>query len=102
MLVFGYDSALGLACSNGSLELNPFMPLIAACLLESLDLLARACDILSRHAVDGIEANEAKCREQVENSTALVTALIPEIGYDAASKVATQAAKPAGAFVKSC
>lgn len=91
MLVFGYDSALGLACSNGSLELNAFVPLIAACLLDSLDLLARSCDLLSRYAVDGIEADEAKCREQVENSTALVTALIPEIGYDTASKVATLA-----------
>jgi aspartate ammonia-lyase len=98
MLVFGYDSALGLACSNGNLELNPFMPLIAACLLESLDLLARACDMLSRYAVDGIEANEAKCRAQVENSTALVTALIPEIGYDAASKVATQTAETGGSI----
>ena len=91
MLVFGYDSALGLACASGSLELNPFMPLIAACLLENLDLLARACDILSRHAVEGLEANEAKCRAQVENSTAVATVLMPELGYEGASTVAGMA-----------
>jgi len=88
MLVFGYDAALGMACANGSLELNAFMPLVAACLLDSLDLLARACDLLARLVVDGIEANEAKCREQVENSTAVVTALLPALGYEGASRVA--------------
>ena len=51
-----------MACASGSLELNPFLPLVAACLLESLDLLARADDILRRHCVEGLEADEARCR----------------------------------------
>ena len=54
-----------LACGLGSLELNPFLPLVADCLLESLDLLARACEILRRYCVEGIEADEARCAAHV-------------------------------------
>jgi aspartate ammonia-lyase len=88
MLVFGYDAALGMACASGSLELNPFLPLIAACLLETIDLLARACDILRRHAVEGITADEQRCRAHTGASTAIVTALVPILGYDRACDVA--------------
>jgi aspartate ammonia-lyase len=91
MMVFGYDSTLGAACASGCLELNPFLPLVAACLLESLDLLARACDLFRRHAVEGIEAHEAACREHVENSTVAATALVPVLGYEGASSVVRQA-----------
>jgi aspartate ammonia-lyase len=89
MLVFGYDATLSMACAGGCLELNPFLPLVAACLLESLDLLARACDLFRRHAVEGMEANEAVCRKHVENSTAAATALV--LGYGGASSVVKQA-----------
>jgi aspartate ammonia-lyase len=82
MLVMGYDGTIAAACAAGSLELNPFLPLVAACLLESIDLLARADDILRRHCVEGIQADEARCRRNVENSTAAATALLPALGYD--------------------
>ena len=82
MLVMGHDSTIASACAAGSLELNPFLPLVCACLLESIELLARADDILRRLCVDGIEANEARCRRHVENSTAAATALLPALGYD--------------------
>ena len=82
---------LGVACASGSLELNPFLPLVADCLLESLDVLARACDLFRRHAVEGIEADEAVCRAQVGNSTAVATALVPRLGYEGASSVVKQA-----------
>ena len=88
MLVFGYDAALGMACASGSLELNPFLPLAAHCLLESLDLLANACGVLRRHCVEGIEAAAERCHEGVASSTALVTALVPVIGYERACEVA--------------
>jgi aspartate ammonia-lyase len=91
MMVFGYDSTLSMACASGCLELNPFLPLVATCLLESLDLLARACDLFCRRAVEGIEANEAACRKHVENSTAAATALVPLLGYEGASSVVKQA-----------
>jgi len=84
MRVFGHDAAITLACASGSLELNPFLPLIADSLLDSLDLLERADDILRRHCVDGIEADEARCRRHVENSTATATALLPALGYERA------------------
>jgi aspartate ammonia-lyase len=90
MLVMGHDVTIGLACASGSLELNPFLPLVAHCLLESLDLLAGACRILRESCVDGIEADEARCRRHVETSTATVTALLPAIGYDAASEIAAE------------
>ncbi|MBD3174484.1 MAG: aspartate ammonia-lyase [Armatimonadia bacterium] len=90
MLVMGHDVTIGFACASGSLELNPFLPLVAHCLLESLDLLARACRILRESCVEGIEADEARCRRHVETSTATVTALLPAIGYDAASEIAAE------------
>jgi len=86
MLVMGYDLTIAHACSAGNLELNPFLPLVANCLLESLDLLANADDVLRRHCVEGIEANEARCRKHVENSTAAATALVPVLGYERATE----------------
>jgi aspartate ammonia-lyase len=91
LLAIGRDQALTMAAAMGSLELNPFLPLVTHCLLENLDLLARACDILNRHCAAGIEADEARCRLHVENATASVTALLPLIGYERASELAERA-----------
>jgi aspartate ammonia-lyase len=91
MRVMANDSAIAWAVASGSLELNPFLPLIADSLLESLDLLARACDILRRHCVDGLEADAARCRAHVEASTAAATALVPVLGYELACRVARTA-----------
>lgn len=91
MLVFGYDATLGFACASGSLELNPFMPLIALCLLESLTLMERSCRILREFCVEGVEADEEGCKKQLERSTVVATALIPVIGYDKACTVLKQA-----------
>jgi aspartate ammonia-lyase len=88
MLVVGNDAVITAACAAGSLELNAFLPLIAHCLLENIDLLAGACDLLRRHCVDGIEADEARCRAHVENSTAAATALLPVLGYERAGEAA--------------
>jgi aspartate ammonia-lyase len=82
ILAMAHDQALAMAASLGSMELNPFMPLAAHSLLESLDLLARACMILRRHCVEGLTADEARCQAQVENGTAAATALLPLLGYD--------------------
>jgi aspartate ammonia-lyase len=88
ILAIGRDGALTAAASMGSLELNPFLPLVAHCLLGNFDLLARACDIFALHCVAGIEADEARCRRGVENATASVTALLPIIGYERAAALA--------------
>ena len=87
MLVMGHDVTISQACASGSLELNPFLPLVAGCLLESIDLLARGDEML-RECVEDIEADEARCREHVASSTAAATALLPALGYDRASEAA--------------
>jgi aspartate ammonia-lyase len=92
LLVAGYDSTIAAAAGLGSLELNAFLPLIAACLLQSLTLLAHSCEILRRHCVEGIEADEARCAAHVHASSAAATALVPAVGYEAASEVARAAA----------
>jgi aspartate ammonia-lyase len=99
MLVLGHDATIAHACASGSLELNPFLPLVAACLLETCDLLARACDMLRRLCVEGIEADEGRCRQHVQASTATATALLPVLGYEKACQVARRA-KEAGRTVR--
>ncbi len=93
MLVMGYDSTLAAACAAGNLELNPFLPLVAHCLLDSIDLLTGGCEILRRFCVDGLQANEAQCRAHVDASTAAATALVPVIGYERASHLAARASR---------
>jgi aspartate ammonia-lyase len=88
MLVMGHDATIASACAAGSLELNPFLPLVAHCLLESLELLARADDILRRFCVEGLQANQERCRQHVESSTAVATALLPALGYERACEAA--------------
>ena len=92
MAVMANDQAIAMACSMGNLELNAFLPLIADALLGSLDLLANACAIFRKLCVEGIEANEARCRQHVASGTATVTALVERIGYKAAQEVAARAA----------
>jgi aspartate ammonia-lyase len=87
MLIMGYDQAIASAASAGSLDLNPFLPLIADCLLESILLLTHSCEILRRNCVEGIEADEARCRSHVESSTAVATALLPALGYERTCEV---------------
>ncbi|OQA33880.1 MAG: Aspartate ammonia-lyase [Betaproteobacteria bacterium ADurb.Bin341] len=92
LLVCAHDQAITGAASLGSLELNAFLPLIADSLLHSIDLLANACEMLARHCVAGIEADSERCRQTVEGATALVTALLPALGYETATRVAAEAA----------
>ena len=89
--VTGYDLMILQAVGGGNLELSQFLPLVADSLLASLDLLTNACDIFARHCVTGIEADEDRCRRDVQNSTAALTALVERIGYDAAEQLARDA-----------
>jgi aspartate ammonia-lyase len=92
MAVMGHDQMILQAVGGGNLELSQFLPLVADSLLTSIDLLANACDIFTRHCVSGIEANAERCRDTVHNSTAMLTALIDKLGYDEVEKIANQAA----------
>ena len=91
ILAIAHDQALTMAVSMGSLELNAFLPLVAHSFLESLDILARACDLFRRHCVEGLQADEARCRAQVENGTAAATALLPLLGYEGTCALVAQA-----------
>ncbi|WP_137886220.1 aspartate ammonia-lyase [Pseudomonas sp. 2FE] len=86
--VIGNDLALTMAAEGGQLQLNVMEPLIAYKILDSIRLLTRAMDMLREHCIDGISANEAHCRQQVEQSIGLVTALNPYIGYENATRIA--------------
>lgn len=91
LLIMGNDQVITAASSSGNLELNQFMPLIAHTFLENLTLLNNACKIFRSKCIEGITANREVCRANIENSTATITALIPKIGYEKASKIAEDA-----------
>jgi aspartate ammonia-lyase len=93
LIVFAHDQAIGFAAASGSLELNPFLPLVADSLLTSLDLLARACRILAELCVAGLAADEGRCRRNVDSSTATATALLPALGYGGAGRLLEAAAR---------
>ncbi len=91
--VFGNDVAVNFGGAMGNFELNVFKPVIIYNVLQSITLIADACDSFTEHAVVGIQANEIAIKKHVENSLMLVTALNPHIGYDNAAKVAKKAHK---------
>jgi aspartate ammonia-lyase len=89
--VIGNDITVTLAAEAGQLELNVMEPVIAYNLFTSLDMLGRACRTLTERCIVGITANRETCRQMVENSIGLVTALNPYIGYERSSEVANEA-----------
>lgn len=91
LLVMGNDGVIAQAAAAGNLELNQFLPLIAHLILENIELLTQACTTLRIHAIQDLQANEEQCRKNVLNSTALITAVIPVIGYEKASEIVKKA-----------
>ena len=89
--VFGNDTTIAVAASQGHFELNVFKPVIAYAMLQSIRLLADAARSFTDHCIVDIRANEPRIREQMEHSLMLVTALTPRIGYDKAAKIAKAA-----------
>ena len=89
--VMGNNTAVQMAASQGNFELNVFKPLIAHNVLESIDLLAGACNGFRQHCIEGLEADERQIERQLNQSLMLVTALTPAIGYDRASAIAKHA-----------
>jgi fumarate hydratase, class II len=91
--VFGNDTTIAVAASQGHFELNVFKPVIAYSVLQSIRLLADVSMSFTDHCVIGIKANEPRIRELMQNSLMLVTALAPHIGYDKAAQIAKTAHK---------
>ncbi len=91
MRVMANDFAITQAAMSGQLELNAFVPLIAESLLESLAILRNGVEQFRTKCVEGIVVHPEKALEHLENSTALVTALVHHIGYDKAAAIAKKA-----------
>jgi len=89
--VMGNDTTIAVAGQHGSLELNVMAPVMASALLQSIGLLARACDPFAGRCVDGIEADEARCEELVERTLSMCAPLALHIGYDATAEIAQEA-----------
>jgi fumarate hydratase class II len=91
--VMGNHVAVTIGGATGHFELNVFKPLIVFNVLNSIRLIADACDSFTDHCVVGIEANTQQIKKHLDNSLMLVTALNPFIGYDNAAKIAKTAHK---------
>lgn len=86
MKVIANDTAVTQACSSGSLQINEFLPLIAHSLLESLDILVDTDKLLASH-IAGVAADAGECRRYFDRSPAIVTALLPHVGYGKAEEL---------------
>ena len=97
--VFGNHTSITVAGSQGHFELNVYKPVLAYCMMHSIQLLADVARSFTEHCIEGIRADEKRIRELMERSLMLVTALAPKIGYDNAAKVA-KSAHSAGTTLK--
>ena len=89
--VMGNDVTVGLAGAGGNFELNVFKPVLVHNLLQSIRLMADACNSFTDHCIAGIKADKTNIEKNLQNSLMLVTALNRRIGYDRAAKVAQKA-----------
>ena len=89
--VFGNQTTIAVAGSQGHFELNVYKPVLAYTMLQSIRLIADAARSFTDNCVVGIRANEERIRELTERSLMLVTALAPKIGYDKAARIAKTA-----------
>ena len=91
--VLGNDVAINIGGLSGHFELNAFKPVMIFNVLNSLQLLADACESFTYRCLVGLQANPEKLKQHLENSLMLVTALNPHIGYDNAAQIAKTAYK---------
>ncbi len=88
--VMGCDTTITYSAQAGQLELNVMMPVVAFNLLHEIETLTNAIDVFNRFCVQGITANEERCRMYAEGSMSIVTVLNPHIGYAAAAEIAKE------------
>jgi aspartate ammonia-lyase len=98
--VIGNDIVVTMSAEAGQLQLNAMEPVIAACVLESQTLFINAARTLREYCIDGIKANEAVCKNNLERSIGLVTALNPVIGYEKSTELAAEALKTGKGIVE--
>lgn len=89
--IMGKDVTISIASEAGQLELNVMEPIMVLCLFNGINRLTKGLRALLDKCVAGITANEERCRELVQNSIGIVTALLPYIGYEKAAAIAKEA-----------
>jgi fumarate hydratase class II len=89
--VIGNDVTVTIGGQAGNFELIVMLPVMAYNLLQSIELLATATHNFATKCIEGITANKERCQSLIEQSLAMCTALAPEIGYEAAAKLAKDA-----------
>jgi aspartate ammonia-lyase len=97
--IIGYDAVVSMAAEASELELCMAEPIIAYDLLHGMLILKNACVTLTSRCIIGIEANRDVCRQYVENSIGLVTALVPVLGYERSATIAKEALKTGGSVL---
>ena len=89
--IIGNDMTITMAAEAGQLELNAFEPIIFYCMFQSIDTLGYAIETLVDNCIVGITANEERCRQLVENSVGIITAICPHVGYEKTADIAKKA-----------
>lgn len=89
--IIGNDMTITMAAEGGQLELNAFEPIVFYCLFQSIDTLTYAVNTFIDNCVKGITANEEHCKDLVENSVGIITAICPHVGYAKAATIAKEA-----------
>lgn len=89
--VIGNDHTISLASEAGQLELNVMEPVLVYNLLQSLSMMNQVFGVFKKYCLDGIEANIERCRNYVEQSVGIITALNPHLGYETAARIAREA-----------
>ncbi|QDU68392.1 aspartate ammonia-lyase [Engelhardtia mirabilis] len=98
--VIGADMTVTMAAEAGQLQLNVMEPVMALAVLESQSMLEKAVRTLALRCVDGIVADVARCRDYVERSIGVVTALVPRLGYDLCAELAKEAKRSGRGIVE--
>jgi fumarate hydratase class II len=91
--VIGNDAAVSFGGSQGNFELNVYMPMMARNLLESIRFLTNVSRLFAEKCIDGIRANEERCKQYAESSPSIGTALNPFIGYERAAEIIKESVK---------
>ena len=89
--VIGNDATITVAGQSGAFQLNVMLPVVAVNLLQSIAILASACDLLADKAIAGFSVREENIRKALERNPILVTALNPVIGYEMGARIAKKA-----------
>ncbi|WP_017728311.1 aspartate ammonia-lyase [Halalkalibacterium ligniniphilum] len=89
--VIGNDHTISLASEAGQLELNVMEPVLVFNLLQSLSILKNGIQVFRQFAIEGLTANVERCRQMVERSVGIITAINPHVGYEVATRIAKEA-----------